>query len=63
MMAVVIDEVYIYILCHQNNIYQYIVTHLILEIFLASERRTGAWVTLWLWEKGVLCLGIVEMRI
>ena len=54
--AVGIEEVDTYILRRQNPITKYIVTHLILELFMAAERWPGARVT-WSWrEQGGLYL-------
>ena len=45
--AVGLEEVDIYVLCLQKIVAQYIVTHMILELYLAEERRLGAWVSIW----------------
>ena len=51
------EEVETSVLCHQNTVAQYITTHLILEIFLATERRPGARGTMLWWYQADLNLG------
>ena len=54
LMAVDLEEMETYSLCHQNNIAQYIVNHPILELCMVVERRPGAQVTWRWWEKAGL---------
>ena len=43
MEAAGLGEVEACIFCHHNTIYQYIPTHLMLELCLEAERHLGAW--------------------
>ena len=63
MVAVGLEEVETYVLQLQNTIAQYIVTHLILELYLAVKRRPVTWVARRWWNQEVFNLDIMMSEV
>ena len=58
-----IESVDTYVLLCHNTIFQYITTHLILELCMAVEGWTRLWVTQQWWEQGSIYLYLEGWRI
>ena len=57
MAAVGIEEVDIYVLRRHNTVAQYIVTHLILKLWLVAKRQLGSQVSQKWWKQDGIYLG------